>query len=57
MIKRYVRAATTAAALTMAMATMPAWADVKDYEFQLVSQEVKKGNDLAVKACFPGLAT
>jgi hypothetical protein len=43
MIKRYVCAATTAAALTMAMATMPAWADVKDYEFQLVNQEVKKG--------------
>jgi hypothetical protein len=43
MIKRYVRAATTAAALTMAMATMPARADVKDYEFQLVSQEVRKG--------------
>ena len=34
----------------MAMAAMPAWADVKDYEFQLVSQEVKKGNAvIAVK--------
>jgi hypothetical protein len=43
MIKHYTRAATVAAALTMAMATMPAWADVKDYEFQLMSKEVKKG--------------
>ena len=43
MIKHYTRAAPIAAALTMAMATMPAWADVKDYEFQLVSKEVKKG--------------
>ena len=50
MIKHYTRAAAFAAALTMAMATMPAWADVKDYEFQLVSQEVKKGNAvIAVK--------
>jgi YtkA-like len=50
MIKNYTRAAAFAAALTMAMATMPAWADVKDYEFQLVSQEVKKGNAvIAVK--------
>ena len=50
MIKNYMRAAAFAAALTMAMATMPAWADVKDYEFQLVSQEVKKGNAvIAVK--------
>ena len=50
MIKHYARAAALAAALTMAMATMPAWADVKDYEFQLVSQEVKKGNAvIAVK--------
>ena len=50
MIKNYTRAAPFAVALTMAMATMPAWADVKDYEFQLVSQEVKKGNAvIAVK--------
>ena len=50
MIKNYTRAAAIAAALTMAMATMPAWADVKDYEFQLVSQEVKKGDAvIAVK--------
>jgi hypothetical protein len=42
MIKNYTRAAAVAAALTMAMATM-AWADPKDYEFQLVSKEVKKG--------------
>jgi hypothetical protein len=43
MIKHYTRVAAMTAALTMAMATMPAWADVKDYEFQLVSKEVKKG--------------
>ena len=50
MIKNYTRVAAFAAVLTMAMATMPAWADVKDYEFQLVSQEVKKGNAvIAVK--------
>ena len=49
MIKRYGRAAIVAAALTVAMA-IPAWADVKDYEFQLVSQEVKKGDTVvAVK--------
>ena len=48
MIKRHLRAA-LAAALTMAMVTS-AWADPKDYEFQLVSQEVKKGNAvIAVK--------
>jgi hypothetical protein len=48
MIKNYARAAAVAAAL--AMATVPAWADVKDYEFQLVSQEVKKGDAvIAVK--------
>ena len=50
MIKNYARAAAVAAALTMAAATMPAWADVKDYEFQLVSKEVKKGDAvIAVK--------
>ena len=50
MIKKYMRAAAFAAALTMAMATMPAWADVKDYEFQLVSREVSKGDAvIAVK--------
>ena len=50
MIKNYTRVAAFAAVLTMAKATMPAWADVKDYEFQLVSQEVKKGNAvIAVK--------
>jgi YtkA-like len=42
MIKYCTRAAAAAAALTIAM--MPAWADVKDYEFQLVSKEVKKGD-------------
>src|SRR5947207_2539625 len=48
MIKTYACAAAFAAALTMA--SMVAWADVKDYEFQLVSQEVKKGNAvIAVK--------
>src|SRR3954447_7258527 len=49
MIMRIGRAAMAAAALTMAMATS-ALADVKDYEFQLVSQEVKKGDAvIAVK--------
>ena len=49
MIKRYGRAAIAAAALTIAMATS-ALADVKDYEFQLVSKEVKKGEAvIAVK--------
>ena len=49
MIKQYARAALAAAALSVAMAA-PAWADVKDYEFQLVSQEVKKGDAvIAVK--------
>jgi YtkA-like len=48
MIKYCTRAALAAAALTMAM--MPAWADVKDYEFQLVSTEVRKGDAvIAVK--------
>jgi YtkA-like protein len=50
MIKRFTRATAIAAALTMATATTPARADVKDYEFQLVSQEVKKGDAMiAVK--------
>ena len=50
MTKTYTRAAAIAAALTMATATMPASADVKDYEFQLVSQEVRKGDAvIAVK--------
>ena len=49
MIKRYVRSALAAAALSVAMAAS-AWADVKDYEFQLVSREVKKGDAvIAVK--------
>jgi hypothetical protein len=49
MIKQYARAALAAVALSMAMAAS-AWADVKDYEFQLVSQEVKKGDAvIAVK--------
>jgi YtkA-like len=50
MIKEHTSAAAVAAALILAMATMSAWADVKDYEFQLVSQEVKKGDAvIAVK--------
>ena len=51
MIKLYTRAAVLAAALAMSTAAQkPAWADVKDYEFQLVSQEVKKGDAvIAVK--------
>jgi YtkA-like len=48
MIKHCTRAAVMAAVLTMAI--MSAWADVKDYEFQLVSKEVKKGDAvIAVK--------
>ena len=47
MIMKHGRAAFAAAALTVAMA-IPAWADVKDYEFQLVSQEVKKGATVVV---------
>jgi hypothetical protein len=43
MMKRYVRAALAAAALTVAIAAS-AWADTKDYEFQLVNQEVKEGD-------------
>src|SRR5262245_7547290 len=51
MIKRFARAAAMAAALiTLTTPTMPARADVKDYEFQLVSREVKKGDTvIAVK--------
>src|SRR5205085_8247726 len=50
MIKNYTRAAAIAAVLTMATTATSALADVKDYEFQLVSQEVKKGNAvIAVK--------
>jgi len=51
MIKRFAWATAMAAALTtLATAMMPTWADVKDYEFQLVSQEVKKGDAvIAVK--------
>ena len=44
MIKISVRATGVAAAMTIAMATMPAFADIKDYEFQLVQTEVKKGD-------------
>jgi YtkA-like len=44
MIKHYVRTAAAAAALTIAMAMTPACADIKDYEFQLVSREVRKGD-------------
>ena len=49
MIMKCGRAAFAAAALTIAMAAS-AWADVKDYEFQLVSKEVSKGDAvIAVK--------
>ena len=51
MINMFGRAALAAAALTAAMASAgPACADVRDFEFQLVSQEVKKGDTvIAVK--------
>ena len=49
MSKRYGRAAVATAVLTLIIA-VPARADIKDYEFQLVSQEVKKGDTIvAVK--------
>ena len=48
MINYCTRATAVAVALTMGM--MPAWADVRDYEFLLVSKEVKKGDAvIAVK--------
>jgi hypothetical protein len=44
------RAALGAAALLMGVATTAAQADVKDYEFQLIDQEVKQGDAvIAVK--------
>ena len=47
MMRNAGRALLAAAMLTIATA---AWADAKDYEFQLLSQEVKKGNAvIAVK--------
>jgi hypothetical protein len=50
MIKHYMRTAAAAAGLTVAMAMTPALADIKDYEFQLVNREVKKGDAvIAVK--------
>jgi hypothetical protein len=49
MIKRHGRAAIVAVSLAVATA-IRASADAKDYEFQLVSQEVKKGDTvIAVK--------
>jgi hypothetical protein len=49
MSKRYGRTAVATAVLTLIIA-VPARADIKDYEFQLVSQEVKKGDTIvAVK--------
>ena len=49
MIQRYGRAALVAAVLTLAMAASAA-ADIKDYEFQLVTQEASKGDAvIAVK--------
>ena len=47
MIARKTRAALMAAALVIVVAT-PASGDVKDYEFQLVSQDVKKGDTIIV---------
>ena len=47
MIARKTRAALMAAALVIVVAT-PASGDVKDYEFQLVSQDVKKGDTVVV---------
>jgi hypothetical protein len=47
MIARKTRAALMAAALVIAVAT-PASGDAKDYEFQLVSQDVKKGDAVIV---------
>jgi hypothetical protein len=47
MIARKTRAALMAAALVIAVAT-PASGDAKDYEFQLVSQDVKKGDTVIV---------
>ena len=42
--------AALAAALLSGLATTAAWADVKDYEFQLVDQQVKQGDAvIAVK--------
>jgi YtkA-like len=50
MIRIYARTAAVAGALYLATATLPARADVNDYEFQLVSKEVKKGDTVvAVK--------
>src|SRR5262245_58679445 len=49
MLRRKTCAVLVAAALTTAVAA-PASADVKDYEFQLVSRDVKKGDTvIAVK--------
>jgi hypothetical protein len=47
MIARKNRAALMAAALVIAVAT-PASGDVKDYEFQLVTPDVKKGDTIIV---------
>ncbi|KFC64596.1 Hypothetical protein precursor [Bosea sp. LC85] len=37
-----------AAALPLGLATLPALADIKDYEFQLAQSELKQGNGVVV---------
>ena len=37
-----------AAALPLAISTLPAFADIKDYEFQLTQKELKQGNGVTV---------
>lgn len=37
-----------AAALPLAISTLPAFADIKDYEFQLTQKELKQGNGVIV---------
>lgn len=37
-----------AAALPLGLATLPALADIKDYEFQLTQSELKQGNGVVV---------
>lgn len=49
-MKSNILRAAIAAALLSGLATTAAWADVKDYEFQLVDQQVKQGDTvIAVK--------
>ncbi|CAD5292185.1 Conserved exported protein implied in the cusBA heavy metal efflux RND system [Bosea sp. 62] len=37
-----------AAALPLVLSTFPAFADIKDYEFQLIQKELKQGNGVIV---------